>query len=72
MNISMKSDLILNVLSIHNFCKTQDKIRAMNMWLKYGQVLNDPVRNLNIRLAFQSSNVTDAQLARGNFTTFDV
>ena len=51
---------------------TQDKIRAMNVWLKYGQVLNDPVRNLNIRLAFQSSNVTDAQLARGNFTAFDV
>ena len=44
----------------------------MNVWLKYGQVLNDPVRNLNIRLAFQSSNVTDAQLARGNITTFDV
>ena len=47
-------------------------MRAMNVWLKYGQVLNDPVRNLNIRLAFQSSNVTDAQLARGNFTAFDV
>ena len=30
----------------------------MKAWSKYGQVLNDPVRNLNVRLAFQDGEVT--------------
>ena len=28
------------------------------MWEKYGQVLNDPVRNLKIRLAFRYDNAS--------------
>ncbi|XP_057381255.1 uncharacterized protein LOC130703811 [Daphnia carinata] len=31
-----------------------DKLRTMKAWSKYSEVLNDPVRNLNMRLRFQS------------------
>jgi len=31
------------------------------MWEKYGQVLNDPVRNLNVRFAFQDGNITEIE-----------
>lgn len=30
----------------------------MKAWSKYSQVLNDPVRNLNVRLTFQNGDVT--------------
>lgn len=30
----------------------------MKAWSKYSQVLNDPVRNLNMRLTFQNGDVT--------------
>ena len=33
----------------------------MKMWEKYGQVLNDPVRNLNVRFAFQDGNITEIE-----------
>jgi len=33
----------------------------MKAWGKYSQVLNDPVRNLNMRLAFQNGEVTMIQ-----------
>ncbi|XP_046454359.1 C3 and PZP-like alpha-2-macroglobulin domain-containing protein 8 isoform X2 [Daphnia pulex] len=35
-----------------------DKLRMMKAWSKYSQVLNDPVRNLNMRLTFQNGEVT--------------
>ena len=31
------------------------------MWEKYGQVFNDPVRNLNVRFAFQDENITEIE-----------
>jgi hypothetical protein len=33
----------------------------MKAWSKYSQVLNDPVRNLNMRLTFQNGEVTFIQ-----------
>lgn len=30
----------------------------MKAWSKYSQVLNDPVRNLNMKLTFQNGDVT--------------
>lgn len=35
----------------------KDKLRTMKAWSKYSEVLNDPVRNLNMRLRFQNAEV---------------
>lgn len=38
--------------------RLQDKLRTMKAWSKYSQVLNDPVRSLNMRLTFQNGDIT--------------
>lgn len=39
-------------------CGFKDKLRTMKAWSKYSEVLNDPVRNLNMRLRFQNGEIS--------------
>lgn len=44
----------------------------MKVWSKYGQMLNDPIRNLHLRLAFQNGDIATAHnvISRKNRNDF--
>ncbi len=44
----------------------------MKVWSKYGQMLNDPIRNLHLRLTFQNGDIATAHnvISRKNRNDF--